>query len=122
MAEALSEESLKLGVKQKIFLQVNNANEEQKFGFSKDEMFQLFDKIRTLKGIEVVGLMNMAPFGLGEQELIKLFGDIRELRDNLEKEFDCTLKEISMGMSGDYKEAVVAGATMIRIGRKLFSK
>jgi len=122
LAEALSEESLKLGVKQKIFLQVNNANEEQKFGFSKDEMFQLFDKIRTLKGIEVVGLMNMAPFGLDEQELIKLFGDIRELRDNLEKEFDCTLKEISMGMSGDYKEAVVAGATMIRIGRKLFSK
>jgi len=122
LAEALSEESLKLGVKQKIFLQVNNANEEQKFGFSKDEMFQLFDKIRTLKGIEIVGLMNMAPFGLDEQELIKLFGDIRELRDNLEKEFDCTLKEISMGMSGDYKEAVVAGATMIRIGRKLFSK
>ena len=122
LAEVLSEESLKLGVTQKVFLQINNANEEQKFGFSKDEIIQLFGKIRTLKGIEIVGLMNMAPFGLEEQALSELFGDIVKLRDKLEKEFDCTLKEISMGMSGDYKEAVVAGATMIRIGRKLFSK
>lgn len=122
LAEILSQEATKQGIKQKIFLQINNANEEQKFGFLKDEILQLFDKIRTLKGIEIVGLMNMAPFGLEEQALSKLFGDIVKLRDTLEKKFDCTLKEISMGMSGDYEEAVVAGATMIRIGRKLFSK
>jgi len=122
LAELLSEEALKQGIKQKVFLQVNNANEEQKFGFLKEEIFQLFGKIKELKGLEIVGLMNMAPFGLERQELINLFKDIVNLRDTLEKEFDCTLKEISMGMSGDYKEAVVAGATMIRIGRKLFSK
>ena len=122
LAEALSEEALKQGVKQKVFLQVNNANEEQKFGFLKEEILQLFVKLKSLKGIEIVGLMNMAPFGLETGELTNLFEDIVRLRDTLEKEFDCTLKEISMGMSGDYKEAVAAGATMIRIGRKLFSK
>lgn len=122
LAKIISEEALKIGIKQKIFLQVNNANEEQKFGFSKDEILAEFETIKVLDGIEIVGLMNMAPFGLGSQALSKLFEDIVKLRDELEKRFDCTLKEISMGMSGDYKEAVVAGATMIRIGRELFSK
>lgn len=122
LAKIISEEALKAGAKQKIFLQVNNANEEQKFGFSKDEILAEFETIKVLNGIEIVGLMNMAPFGLGSQALSKLFEDIVKLRDELEKRFDCALKEISMGMSGDYKEAVVAGATMIRIGRELFSK
>lgn len=121
LAEAISQEALKKGISQKILLQVNNANEEQKFGFSKEEIFSVFEQIRNLKGLELVGLMNMAPFGLEKQALSKLFEDIVIFRDELQQIFDCELKEISMGMSGDYKEAVAAGATMIRIGRKLFS-
>lgn len=121
LANLISEEASKRGIKQKVLLQINNANEEQKFGFSKEDIFANFKEIQNLKGIEIIGLMNMAPFGLNSEELKKLFNDIVDLRNNLEKEFDCTLKEISMGMSGDYKEAVVAGSTMIRIGRKLFS-
>lgn len=122
LAKIISEEALKKGLKQKVLLQINNANEEQKFGFSKDEILRNFKEIKELKGIEIVGLMNMAPFDLERESLIKLFKDIIKLKGKLEIDFDCTLKEISMGMSGDYKEAVVAGATMIRIGRKLFSK
>lgn len=121
LAKIISEEALVLNIKQKVLLQVNNAGEAQKFGFSKDEIFKDFKEIKFLKGIEVVGLMNMAPLGLEKQALIELFKDIVNLRDELEEKFDCELKEISMGMSGDYKEAVVAGATMIRIGNKLFS-
>lgn len=122
LAESISEEALKIGIKQKVFIQINNANEEQKFGFSKEEILTGFGKIKYLEGLEVVGLMNMAPFGLEGQALSKLFEDIVDIRDELEKKFDCELKEISMGMSGDYKEAVVAGATMIRVGRVLFSQ
>jgi PLP dependent protein len=122
LAQAISQEALKMNICQKVFLQVNNANEVQKFGFLKDELFEQFGKIIVLDGIEVVGLMNMAPLESNKQELNRLFKDIAETRDKLEKQFDCTLKEISMGMSGDYKEASVAGATMIRIGRKLFSQ
>lgn len=121
LAKMISEEALKKKVEQKILLQINNANEEQKSGFSIDEIFKEFDKLKSLEGIKLVGLMNMAPFGLEKQDLLNLFKDIVKLRDKLEKKFGCELKEISMGMSGDYKEAVVAGATMIRIGRKLFS-
>lgn len=122
LAKEISEEALKKQIIQKVLLQINNANEEQKFGFSEKEVRESFEEIKSLNGIEVVGLMNMAPFGLEKQALSKLFEDIVKLRDRLEKEFDCTLKEISMGMSGDYKEAVAAGATMVRIGRKLFSQ
>lgn len=122
LAKTLSEEALRKGIVQKVLLQINNANEEQKFGFSKDEIYINFEEMKSLKGLEIVGLMNMAPFGLEKESLSELFEDIVKLRDELEKKFDCTLKEISMGMSGDYKEAVVAGATMIRVGRKLFSQ
>lgn len=122
LAEVISKEALELNKRQKIFLQVNNANEEQKFGFSKNEILENFEKIKSLEGLEIVGLMNMAPFGLEKKRLGELFRDVVNLRDRLEREFDCELKEISMGMSGDYEEAVRQGATVIRIGRRLFSQ
>lgn len=121
LAQVISEEALSVNMKQKVLLQVNNADEEQKYGFSKEEIFENFEQINSLKGLDVVGLMNMAPLGLDSENLTELFRDIVRTRDELEKEFNCSLKEISMGMSGDYKEAVVAGATMVRIGRRLFS-
>lgn len=122
LAKAISGEALKKEIVQKVLLQVNNAEEEQKFGFSKKELFDEFEEITNLKGIKVVGLMNMAPLLESDENLKILFEDVVKVRDELEKRFDCELKEISMGMSGDYKIAVVAGATMIRIGRKLFSQ
>ena len=121
LAEVVSGEAIKADKKQKVLLQINNANEEQKYGFSKESILESFGEIKKLEGLEIVGLMNMAPFGAEKKDLKALFEDIVRLRGELEKRFDCTLKEISMGMSGDYKEAIVAGATMIRLGKKLFS-
>lgn len=120
LAEKISEEAGKIGKTQKILIQINNAGEEQKFGFSKDEVFDAFAKIILLKNLDVRGVMNMAPLGASEDELTRLFSEIREIRDNLEKEFDCKLNDISMGMSQDYKIAAREGSTMLRIGRKLF--
>lgn len=121
LAEMISEEAVNKGLVQKVLLQVNNADEEQKFGFSKEELFENFEKISKLKGLKVVGLMNMAPFGLSSSRLSELFSEICDIRVQLRGNFNCDIEELSMGMSGDYKEAVVAGATMLRIGRKLFS-
>ena len=64
----------------------------------------------------------MAPLGIEEDEIRKLFSDIVLLRDELEKEFDCKLKDISMGMSQDYQIAAQEGSTMLRVGRKLFKR
>ena len=74
-----------------------------------------------LEGLEIIGLMNIAPLNLAEDELDKLFKDISLFRDELEKEFNIKLPELSMGMSNDYKIAIREGATIIRVGRKLFS-
>ena len=122
LAKVISDEACHAEKVQKILLQVNNANEEQKFGFSKDEIFEFFNSIRELPNIQICGLMNMAPLGATDEELNYLFEDILQIKLKLEKEFNYKLKELSMGMSQDYKIAVKHGATMLRIGRKLFIK
>ena len=63
----------------------------------------------------------MAPINASEDELQHLFGEIVHIKDELQNRFDCELRELSMGMSQDYKIAAQAGATMLRIGRKLLN-
>jgi uncharacterized pyridoxal phosphate-containing UPF0001 family protein len=121
LAQCISQHAKEVGKTQKILLQVNNANEEQKFGFSKNTLFEVFQQIQKLDNIEIVGVMNMAPLGEDESELNRLFSEIRQIKDELNTRFGCDLKEISMGMSQDYKIAALQGSTMLRIGRKLFT-
>jgi len=121
IAKAISKSACSLNKREKVLLQVNNAQEEQKSGYSKEQLRQEFGEIISLDGLEVLGLMNIAPLGAEEKELERLFADIREFRDELEKEFRVALPELSMGMSDDYEVAAGQGATMIRIGRKLFT-
>lgn len=120
VAKSISEHAENIGKVQKILLQINNAGEEQKSGFSKKEIFQYFEEIKRLEHIDVVGVMNMAPFGIGDDKILELFKEIVTIKNDLETKFNCELKEVSMGMSEDYRLAAQAGATMLRIGRKLF--
>lgn len=121
LAKAISASACQLNKREKVLLQVNNAGEEQKFGYTKSQLKADISEILKLDGIEVIGLMNMAPFGAVEQELRGLFSDLRKFRDELEVEFKIELPELSMGMSNDYEIAVQEGATIVRIGRKLFN-
>ncbi len=120
LAEVISDEALKYGKVQDILLQLNNAGEEQKFGYSKEALFEDFPKITALKGVNVKGIMNIAPLGVDEKTLETLFTNVVSVRDELQNKFGCELKDISMGMSQDYKIAARCGSTMLRIGRKLF--
>ena len=121
IASAISKTGCSLNKRERILLQVNNAGEEQKSGYSKEQLREELGEILKLCGVDIIGLMNMAPLGANEIELNRLFNDMREFRDELEKSFNITLKELSMGMSDDYKVAAKEGATMVRIGRKLFT-
>ena len=121
LLEAIDFEAKKKDIVQKVLIQVNNANEVQKYGLSIDKVVDLFSKICDYTNCNVVGLMNIAPFEASENELQGLFGQMKDLKEELEKTFNLELKELSMGMSNDYKIAVMAGSTMLRIGRKLFS-
>lgn len=121
LAKAISEVACRLNKRENVLLQVNLAEEEQKFGYDKESLMKDLPNILSLDNINVVGLMCMAPFGASKSELKFLFSSLREFRDELEAKFNVKLPELSMGMSDDYDIAVVEGATMIRIGRKLFS-
>lgn len=121
LAKVISDVACGLNKREKVLLQVNNANEIQKFGYDEVQLKEDMSEILGLKGIEVVGLMNMAPLAASESELRTVFSGLRRLRDELQEDFRISLPELSMGMSNDYKIAVSEGATFIRIGRKLFN-
>ena len=120
LAQAISEEAKNKGIVQKILLQINNANEEQKSGFSPEEIKKQFKDILDLPNIKVCGVMNMAPIHSNDEILHKLFGNIKQIYDELQSEFGVELNQISMGMSNDFKIALEEGATIIRLGRILF--
>ena len=115
LAKCIDEEANKKGIIQKILIQVNNANEMQKFGIPISQLENLIEEVSNLKSLELVGLMNIAPLTDDFKELQRLFSQMKELTDNYQ------LKELSMGMSHDYKIALECGATMIRLGRILFN-
>ncbi|MDD3238070.1 MAG: YggS family pyridoxal phosphate-dependent enzyme [Candidatus Gastranaerophilales bacterium] len=120
LAKIIDEEAKKQKIVQKILLQVNNANEEQKYGFSTNDLKACFKEITELKNINVLGLMNIAPLTQDQKLLHSLFANIKHLKDELASEFKVELNEISMGMSNDFKIALEEGSTIIRLGRILF--
>jgi len=120
LAKAISEYASSQNLIQKVFIQVNIAKEESKFGFSPEELEKCFSEISGFGSINIVGLMTMAPFTSDLEKQKSAFGGLRELRNQLQEKFNIRLDELSMGMSNDYKIAVEEGATMIRIGQALF--
>ena len=110
------------GKRQKILIELNVSGEKSKFGESADAASMLVDTAVKMKNIELQGFMTMAPFGAEERELRNVFASLREIRNNMEKEFSISLPELSMGMSSDYEYAVAEGATIVRIGTSIFGK
>ena len=98
-----------------------NSGEENKTGFrSSDDLRASLEAALALPGILVRGLMTMAPLGSDEAALHRVFAALRTRRDTLEQEFGVKLPELSMGMSGDFREAIAEGATIVRIGTAIF--
>ena len=97
-----------------IMLQVKLGNDPSKGGFNPQVLLEKWDQIKKLKSITIKGLMTINPKGLSSTENIKLFKKCRKLADSL-KLHDC-----SMGMSSDWKEAVEAGSTWLRLGSVIF--
>ena len=120
LARKISETACRLNKREKILLQVNIADESQKYGFEPSGLLEVFSEMLELSSVEIIGLMCMAQYGAEELALRKTFKELRQLKEKIEVTFDLRLPELSMGMSDDYCIAVEEGSTMIRIGRKLF--
>ena len=97
-----------------IMLQVKLSDDPTKGGFNPKVLMEKWDNIKKFKNINVIGLMTINPKGLSSRENIKLFQKCRHLADLLK------LKDCSMGMSGDWEEAIEAGSTWLRLGSILF--
>ena len=106
----------------KCFLQVNVSGEASKHGFSPDELAVVLPEISNLSKVEIVGLMTMAPIDASEAELGDIFDKAKSLQMAIASQalphIPCT--ELSMGMSQDYQQAILHGATFVRIGSKFF--
>lgn len=108
-------------------LQVYIAKEETKFGFTFEEVLEVLDskEFKALKNISIVGLMGMATFTANKEQIRNEFRELKSFFENLNREINLPnvqLKELSMGMSGDYEIAIEEGSTMIRIGSAIFGK
>jgi pyridoxal phosphate enzyme (YggS family) len=100
-------------------IQVNVVGEDTKGGFPPSEWRQEAERLMSLRGIHVRGVMTMAPFDADERTLRKVFAGARRARDIMrEAGHDAT--ELSMGMSNDFEVAVEEGATFVRLGTILF--
>ncbi|MBF0775256.1 YggS family pyridoxal phosphate enzyme [Streptococcus azizii] len=106
----------------KCFLQVNISKEASKHGFLIEELEAVLEELLSLDKVEVVGLMTMAPFEASHAELMSIFSEAKALQERLaaRKLPHMPFTELSMGMSGDFTEAIACGATFIRIGTAFF--
>ena len=111
LAEKIAIEQQKKSRKLKIFIQVNIGNESQKNGLAADELQDFYKKCTEELKLNIVGLMCIPP---QDQQVSKHFKQMKQLNEIL------NLKELSMGMSEDYMEAIEYGATYVRVGSKIF--
>lgn len=120
LAEAVSKRSQTHGVVSRVLLEVNVSGEESKSGFSPDEVRSSLEGLLGLPGIEVCGLMTMAP-AHDMDAARRTFSGLRELRDELREASGRGLEVLSSGMSDDYPIAIEEGSTLVRLGRTVFS-
>jgi pyridoxal phosphate enzyme (YggS family) len=100
----------------KCFIQVNISGENQKNGIAIDDLNSFFIRCQNSPVIEINGLMTIAPLSSKAEDSRKIFQKLKDLANKF------NLKELSMGMTNDYKIAIEEGATFLRIGRLIFNK
>ena len=125
LLEAVNKEAKKHNRVVDCLLQFHIAQEETKFGLDMDEARQLLESeaFQQMENIRICGVMGMATFTDDEVEIRKEFKRLKEIFDTLKKDYFAgqpQFKEISMGMSEDYPIAIEEGATLVRVGSKIF--
>lgn len=121
LAHVLSRAGEAQEVTTSVLLQVNTSGEMSKHGWSPAQWLEGFEELLALPGIEIEGLMTMAPLTDDVEIIRDCFAGLRRFRDDLQTRFECRLPHLSMGMSQDYEWAIAEGATLLRIGTAIFS-
>ena len=114
LAKSLNKEAEKINKRQRVLIQVDLGDEASKGGVAPDELENLYRQIASMDSLRVEGLMSLPPYREDSTQMRDYHRQLRVLAQELE------LKELSMGMSGDFEVAIEEGATQIRVGTLLF--
>jgi pyridoxal phosphate enzyme (YggS family) len=127
LLNVINSESLKINKIQDCLLQVHIAREETKFGFSEDELISILTskEFAQFYNIKIAGLMGMATFTDNKSVVREEFRDLARIYKKVKEDYfrdRDNFRELSMGMSGDYRIAIGEGSTMVRIGTLIFGE
>lgn len=112
-----------MGWRLPVLLQVDFTEEPQRAGISPGDLDKIADELVYLPGLEVQGLMTIAPLGLNDRDLRTVFARLRKLRDGLRSRYpEASWQHLSMGMTDDFEVAIEEGATIVRVGRAIFGE
>ncbi len=121
IARIISDTAVAAGTVMQVLLEVNVSGEESKHGFTPETLADAVAAMRKFEGIQIQGLMTMAPFVDDPEETRPVFRGLRLLRDALRGQFpDLALPHLSMGMTNDFEVAIEEGATLVRVGTAIF--
>lgn len=122
LAEEISKRAVKIGKVQDVLVEVNLGREESKGGILKEALIPFLNEISRLPGIHVCGLMCIPPIAAEKHANREFFLNLKQLSvDIKEKKIDnISMDILSMGMSGDYEDAIEAGSSYIRVGQGIF--
>ena len=122
LAGEINKICVKEGITQDILLEINIGGEEAKHGFSPAEFADILPAVATLPAIRVRGLMTVAPIVAEKAETLQFMRKMQEIYiDTAHKNYDnIKMEYLSMGMSGDFREAIACGANIVRIGTAIF--
>ncbi len=122
IAKEISKQSIKKGIITEVLLEINIGEEESKTGFSTSEFIENVYAISEIEGIRVKGLMTIPPICENNTILCKFFENIYNIYVDIRaKKIDnINMNILSMGMSGDYEQAILNGSNLVRIGSSIF--
>ncbi len=122
IAKEIGKQSAKKGIVTDVLLEINVGAEESKTGFSTSEFFENLYEISEISNIQVKGLMTVPPICENNVELCKFFENMFNIYVDIKaKKLDnITMNILSMGMSGDYEQAILCGSNLVRIGSSIF--
>lgn len=120
LAQEIDKQCKKIGRVMDILIEVNSGREESKGGVMPEDVCDFYASLAPLTNIRVRGLMTMAPRCDTREEYLKYFGETKKIFDSLFKNDNDAI--LSMGMSESYEYAIEAGATLVRVGSKIFGE
>jgi len=122
LADEIEKRAGKIGRKQDVLIEVNVGEEPTKYGVLPQNLENLVEYVLKKENIILKGLMCIPPYFEDKEKSRPYFAFLRELKEKIEEKFNIELMHLSMGMSHDFDVAIEEGATIVRIGTKIFGE